>query len=264
MKHLHLRARLQRSFANRGFVGSIRYYTVRAWKRLRPPRLVPHPFDVQHGTRTTAYIEGSQLATGHAHDIYNTAYYGSAPSMVTAAIETWQQQLTSADPSIEAWTFVDMGAGLGRAVMVASLQPFQQVIGVEMNPNLVKQAGENLAIWQRVPRACSRIEVAAADATEFPWPRSPLAIYMFNPFERPVMERMLASLDIALNNGSGPIHILYVHPVESAAFDEHPSTRLLAASECHLTPEERVADLFTDKDALSSWTECRVYQIARM
>jgi len=263
MTHLHLRARLQRPFANRGFASSLRHYGVRAWKILRPKKLTPHPFDVQHGVHTTAYIEGSQLATGHAHDLYNTAYYGSAPSMVTVAIDSWQQQLGSTDPTLEAWTFIDIGAGLGRAVMIASLYPFQQAIGVEMNPNLVKQARENLAIWQRVPRACNRIEIAAADAAEFPWPRSPLAIYMFNPFERPVMERMLVSLDDALNKGSGPIHILYVHPVESAAFDEHPSARLLSAIECHLTPEERVADLFTDKDAASSWTECRIYQIAR-
>jgi SAM-dependent methyltransferase len=261
MKNLHLRARFQRSFASRGFMGSLRHYTVRAWKILRPQRLTPHPFDVEHGVRTTAYIEGSQLAIGHAHDLYNTAYYGSAPSMVTAAIECWRQQLTSADPSIEEWTFIDIGAGLGRAVMIASLYPFQQGIGVEMNPDLVKQARDNLAIWKRTPRACSQIDVTAADATEFLWPRSPLVIYMFNPFEKPVMERLLLSLDNALNKGSGPIHILYMHPVESAVFDVHPSAQLLAATECYLTPEERVADLFTDKDATSSWAECRVYRI---
>ena len=263
MKHLHLRARLRRSFANRGFAGSLRHYSARAWKMLRPPRLTPHPFDLQHGVHTTAYIERSQLATGHAHDLYNTAYYGSAPSMVTVAIDSWQQQLTAADPTLEAWTFIDIGAGLGRAVMIASQYPFEQVIGVEMNPNLVKQARKNLSIWRRIARACNRIEIATADATEFPWPRSPLAIYMFNPFERPVMDRLLASLDNALDNGCGPIHILYVHPVESAAFDVHPASQLLAATECHLTPEERLADLFTDRDATSSWAECRIYQIAK-
>lgn len=262
MKHLHLRARFQRSFANRGLFGSIRYYSVRAWKMLRPQRLAPHPFDLEHGVHTTAYIEGSQLATGHAHDLYNTAYYGSAPSMVTTAIECWQQQLTSSDPPIENWTFLDIGAGLGRAVMIACLYPFARAIGVEASAKLAGGARQNFAIWTGTPRACNAIEAAIGDATEFPWPRSPLAIYMFNPFERPVMERLMDSLESALGDGSGPIHILYVHPVEAAVFDERASAQLAAATQCHLTAEERAADLFTDKDSTSSWAECRIYRIA--
>ena len=269
MRHLHLGTRFRLSFQNRGFFGSVRHYSVRALKMLRPQRLTPHPFDARHGVHTTAYIEGSQLATGHAHDLYNTAYYASAPSMVTVAVEFWQQQLMSTDPPVEDgafpignWTFIDIGAGLGRAVMIASLYPFARVIGVEMNPNLAGRARENLAIWRRTSRACHAIEVVASEATEFPWPRSALVIYMFNPFERPVMEKLLDSLESALGNGSGPIHILYVHPVEAAVFEERASVKLVATTECHLTPEERVADLFTDKDSTSSWAECRIYRIA--
>jgi hypothetical protein len=261
MRHLHLKAGFQRSFQNRGFFGSVRHYSGRAWKMLRPQRLTPHPFDVQYGVHTTAYIEGSQLATGHAHDLYNTAYYGSAPSMVTAAIEFWQHNVASGEPPFEDWTFIDIGAGLGRAVMIASLYPFARAIGVEMNPRLTSRARQNLAIWTKTSRACNAVEVHAADAAEFPWPHEPLVIYMFNPFERPVMEKLLDSLESALSTGSGPIHILYVHPVEEAVFEERASVQLIATTECHLTAEERVVDLFTDKDATSSWTVCRVYRL---
>jgi hypothetical protein len=263
MRSLHLKARFERSFQSRGFFGSVRHYSVRAWKMFRPQRLTPHPFDVQHGVHTTAYIEASQLAIGHAHDLYNTAYYGSAPSMVKIAVEFWRQKLTSAEPPIEDWTFIDIGAGLGRAVMVASLYPFARAIGVEMNPNLVSRARENLAIWTKTSRACNAIEVDAADATEFPWPHTPLVIYMFNPFERPVMEKLLDSLERALGTGSGPIHILYVHPVEAAVFEERAFVSPAGNTQCHLTAEERVADLFTDKDATASWTECHVYRLAK-
>jgi hypothetical protein len=263
VRHLHLKARFQRSFQDRGFSGSIRYYSVRAWKMLRPQRLATHPFDAQHGVRTTAYIEGSLLATGHAHDLYNTAYYGSAPSMVTTAIEFWQQRLAPSDPPMDSWTFLDIGAGLGRPVMIASLYPFARVIGVETSPRLVSQARDNLAIWTKTSRACNAIEVDAADATEFPWPHSPLVIYMFNPFQAPVMEKLLGSLERALSNGSGPIHILYVHPVEAAVFEERAFLDLIGTTQCNLTAEERVADLFTEKGATSSSAECRVYRLIK-
>jgi len=77
------------------------------------------------------------------------------------------------------------------------------------------------------------------------------------------MEKLLDSLERALGTGSGPIHILYVHPVEAAVFEERAFVSPAGNTQCHLTAEERVADLFTDKDATASWTECHVYRLAK-
>jgi SAM-dependent methyltransferase len=261
VRHLHPITRLRRSFRERGLAGSFRHYAVRIYRIFRPHRLKPHPFDVRHGVHTTDYIAGSDLGTGHPHDIYNTAYYGSSPSMLHSAIEAWRGSLAPTDPPIEAYTFLDLGAGMGRAVMVASLYPFHQVIGIEMSPRLAAQARRNLAIWTRTPRSCNLLQIATCDGTEFPWPRAPLAIYMFNPFEEPVVLRLLATLEHALAEGSGPIDILYMHPTSASVFEAHPHVQFVASTLCHLSDEDRAVDLFSDPESDSSWAECRLYRL---
>ena len=262
MRHLHLTARLRRSLRERGLVGSLYHYTVYAFRILRPHRLKPHPFDLEHGVHTTAYIEGSRLATGHPHDIYNTAYYGSSPSMLQAAIDAWRSSLTPSDPSLEAYTFLDLGAGMGRALMVASRYPFRQAIGIEMNPRLADQARRNVAIWLRTARPCNDLQVATSDATEFPWPRTPLLLYMFNPFEKPVMLRLLRTLEESLADGAGPIDILYMHPIAASALEERPQGRPILSIRCPLSAEDSAVDLFSDPNSGSSWAECRIYRLA--
>jgi SAM-dependent methyltransferase len=253
VKNLQLTARLWRSLNNRGIFGSLGHYALRAYRILRPHRLPPHPFDLKHGVHTTAHIPGSELGVGHAHDIYNTVYLPSQPSMVSSCIEVWQSFLTEADhPAshpIGDYTFVDLGCGMGRAVMVASLFPFRKVVGVEMNPKLGEQARSNLAIWQQTPRACNDLEIATCEATDFAWPKTPLAIYMFNPFEEPVVVALLERLDEALAEGSGPIDILYVYPVAAERLEAHPGAKLIARTHSYLSDEDRAVDPYNDPKA---------------
>ena len=77
----------------------------------------------------------------HAADL--TAYYGIAPSILRALLDLWLQQLHPLAP-IERTVFLDVGAGKGRAMLVASEYPFLRVEGVELNPKLADIARRNI------------------------------------------------------------------------------------------------------------------------
>src|SRR5579863_10298253 len=102
-----------------------------------------HPFDQVNGVRTSGLVAGRHLKSGHHHDRYSTAYYGVAPSVFTALIRRWARTLSH--ETIEEFAFIDLGAGMGRAVLLASEMPFREVIGVELNPTLARIARRNLA-----------------------------------------------------------------------------------------------------------------------
>src|ERR1700738_3494295 len=85
-----------------------------------------HPFDHIHGTDTSGLVPAGHLITGHPNDAHVTAYYGVAPSILRTLIQLWRE--TTPPRPIRNYTFVDIGAGKGRAMLVASELPFHQVI----------------------------------------------------------------------------------------------------------------------------------------
>jgi hypothetical protein len=102
-----------------------------------------HPFDRFYGTDTSGYVGMDQLPDGTS-SVHAMSYAGSQPSTVRAAL----RQL----PSVEDYTFVDLGCGKGRALLVASEFPFNAIIGVELNPALATIAERNAqTIKQREP-----------------------------------------------------------------------------------------------------------------
>jgi SAM-dependent methyltransferase len=113
---------------------------------------------------------------------------------------------------IEAYTFVDAGAGKGRALLLASELPFRKIIGVELNPALAQIAQRNVARWRRAARTKSNIRVVQEDALNFRWPRPPLLIYLYNPFDCSLIAQLAENLSAIRAIGSGLIDVLYVNP----------------------------------------------------
>ena len=118
---------------------------------LKPATHPIHPFDQIHDTDTSGLVPARDLATGHPNDEHVTAYYGVAPSILRSLIDRWRE--TSPPHHITDYTFLDIGAGKGRAVLLASEFPFRQIIGVELNPAMATIAQSNADIWHRAHAA---------------------------------------------------------------------------------------------------------------
>ena len=94
--------------------------------------------------------------------------------------------------------FVDLGAGMGRVLLLAGRYPFKRVIGVELSSDLANVARENLARAQHVLR-CDSIDVVVADARRWAVPDDVTVVYMYNPLTGDafgdVLQRLLESVD---------------------------------------------------------------------
>jgi SAM-dependent methyltransferase len=165
-----------------------------------------HPFDAEFGVRTSGLVAGRELKSGHAHDRYATAYYGVAPSVFHALLRRWQRSRPAVP--IDQFTFIDIGAGMGRAVLLASQLPFREVVGVELNPTLVRIARRNLAAWRTAGRARGPMRMICGDAVDFTLLTGYRLVFMFNPFGAPVMRRLLKAWCGSPNE---PLDLVYVN-----------------------------------------------------
>jgi SAM-dependent methyltransferase len=222
---------------------------------LKPTATPIHPFDQIHGTDTSGLVPARDLVTGHPNDEHVTAYYAVAPSILRSLVERWKQ--TEPPHHITDYTFLDIGAGKGRAVLLASEFPFRQVIGVELNPAMAGVARSNTRLWRHehasdpTAPAIAQIQVVEEDALNFSLPSTPTLIFLFHPFEDPVLKALLRRIETAFADRPGSSDILYVNAEHGAVLNRHPAFRLLWQGTVPMSSEDHAADL----EAIAQQTE---------
>jgi SAM-dependent methyltransferase len=218
---------------------------VRVARRLLPGLSVRdgftrHPFDVEFGVRTSGLIAGRHLKSGHRHDRHATAYYGVAPSVFHSLVRHWRK---SAPPgAMEETTFVDLGAGMGRAVLLASELGFKSVVGVELHPALARIARKNLSIWRTAERDRTGIRLVEGDAVEFVLPEGPVLVFLFNPFAAPVLRRLLKGWRKRMAGRSGDLDILYVNNEQEGVLESDRGWKRLFLGKVRRSKVDAIAD----------------------
>jgi SAM-dependent methyltransferase len=225
---------------------------------------IRHPFDLEFGTRTSGLIAGRHLRSGHPNDRHNTAYYGVAPSVLQGLVVRWRR-IRPAAP-INEYTFVDLGAGMGRAVLLASEYPFRAVVGVELNPTLARIARRNAALWRAAGRALAPMRILCRDAVEFRFPEGPCVAFLFNPFSAPVMRRLLGALARNFAGRAGQLEILYANNEQEKVLERQAGFVRLFHGQVRRSRPDAIADhrILSHQPegeyASSNWEDCSVWR----
>ena len=128
------------------------------------------------------------------------------------------------------FTFIDLGSGKGRTLLMASDYPFRRIIGVELLPSLHEIAQENLRKYKSESQKCFA-EAICADATAFSFPAEALVIFLFNPFPESGMRRVVANLRESLQKHPRPVFVLYHNPLLEHTLSENGRLRKIAGAQ---------------------------------
>jgi hypothetical protein len=233
---VHSVQRLFRSLRNHGLHGTINRAFIKApvVPGVDAPE-PPHPFDLQYGTDTGGYTSSADLHGKTLSSLYTTAYVGIAPSALSSA-------LSSLKINFGEFTFVDVGCGKGRAILVAAQFPFRHLFGVEIAPELCVTARANLTLR---PELANRASIINEDAVSVTYPEGPLFIFMFHPFLAPVLRRVLANLEAQLRNSPRTTYLLYArNPRYTHVLEKFPFLQELSETAHPLSSEDTAVDLF--------------------
>jgi len=141
----------------------------------------------------------TQLAialTGHA-------YYASEPYL-------FEQMMQALPVDFDRFTFVDLGSGKGRALMMAAGYGFRKAIGVEYIPALHRAAQQNIRKFAEEHRDLNtQLESLCMDARDYQFLAEPLVLYMYNPFPEPVFVAVLNKLRQSIEECRRPVIIAY-------------------------------------------------------
>ena len=202
--------------------------------------LIRHPFDLEYGVRTSGLIAGRHLGSGHQHDRYSTAYYAIAPSVFREMISRWRRLAPPAP--LTDYTLVDMGSGMGRAMLLASEFPFRAVVGVELNPVLARIAARNLTLWRKSGHARAPLRIISGEAADLDPLPGPCLLFLFNPFGAPVLRRVLLRWGRAFSGRENQLDILYVNNEQEHVLAAFPGFRRLFAGRVLRSRADDLAD----------------------
>jgi len=128
------------------------------------------------------------------------------------------------------FTFVDLGCGKGRTLLMASDYPFRRIIGVELLPALHRIAQENLRLFKSASQKCFALEAICGDANAYLFPEGPLVIYLFNPFPESGMRQVAANLAQSLRALPRPVYVLYHNPLLEHTLSENGALKKIVGA----------------------------------
>jgi hypothetical protein len=164
-------------------------------------------FDRRHHVDT-----GGDIPTRFLDVVGDNKEYGSA--FLSTPARSFRRMLRLLPDDVRDFVFVDIGAGKGRCLLLASERAFKRILGVEYARELAACARRNIASFRSAAQRCRDISCLCADATQFDIPDEKCVFYFLRPFEYNVMARFLANVERSYRARPRKIYILFANPAE--------------------------------------------------
>jgi SAM-dependent methyltransferase len=182
------------------------------WAADADAREIDRGFDDRHGTDTTTALTPVEANIPPARRRDATMYLPTAEHDLEAMLTLlpWPRAL------IAHASFVDLGSGKGRVVLLAAERRWREVVGVELSPVLHEIARRNLAIRGTL---ASPVRLVHGDALGFEPPSGPLVVYLYHPFREAIAAQVIDRLCASLAARPRPAAIVYGHPTVQAPYE---------------------------------------------
>jgi hypothetical protein len=107
-------------------------------------------------------------------------------------------------------------------MLIAAREPFRAVVGVELNPALVRLARQNMTRWRKSANPQAPMRLVCDDVADFVFPDGPCVAFLFNPFGATVMRRLLRRMSRSFASRPGELDILYVNNEQESVIEAQP------------------------------------------
>jgi len=213
-----------------GFWLTLRRFIVALWEFARdstPSRRRQRYGDVEYDWEyrvdtTSATVGWRDRLLG----LFHSPYQPTEPALfreMLASLMLASAMPASAKFDFREFTFIDIGSGKGRALLMAADYPFRRILGIELLPELHRVAKANIGKYKSDSQQCFAIDCILGDASEFVFPPEPTVLYLFNPLPESGLVRMISNLQRSLREHPRPVFVLYHNPLL-----EHVLTRSAA------------------------------------
>ena len=180
-------------------------------------------WDLIHGVDTCGKIPLSGLDFDSKNKTAGLEYQSHHPALTRSALMELPVQYDD-------YSFIDIGCGKGRVLLIASEFPFRRIIGVEFAPTLAEIARKNLRSYRRAHTVCTEIEVVTGDALEYNLAPEAQVLYFFSPFSPSVLDQIVQRIEDSFQRSPRDLLVMFsgVIPMRERAFGWRPQYERLS------------------------------------
>lgn len=196
-----------------------------------------HPFDKHYGVDTsgtfpTGFFHGDVLGDvpGGAQKEPIHPYIGFPPSITRRALSTL--------PDLMDYTFVEIGCGKGRSVIVGSEFPFKEIVGLELSSDLVRIARSNIGKIERHFPGRPPMRIVEGDALDHLVLTGKVVFNNFHSLPRDVLKALIQKIEAGLAKDLEHAFFIFQNPVYGEVLDASPAFRRWFADQIPYEPEE--------------------------
>jgi SAM-dependent methyltransferase len=163
---------------------------VHEWQVRR--RMLQHQrFDVKYQLNTQIPVPAAELETTAPGAKFANRYQGTPIAVLRRIIRRLKLDR-------QRFTFIDLGSGKGRVLLIAAQYSFKSVVGVEFSKTLHEIALSNISKFIAAGATHTNVISVNCDAGEFDFSGiGDKIVFCYNPFAADLMMRVLDSLNAA-------------------------------------------------------------------
>jgi len=208
-----------RGIARNGFGRTLRAFVAELWGFLRDStpeqrrrRYGDIEYDWDHHVDTTSATVGWR---NRLLGIFHSPYQPTEPAL-------FHEMMAALNIAFENFTFIDLGSGKGRTLLMASDYPFRRIVGVELLPDLNQVSQANLRKYKSAAQKCFQLESYGADARQYAFPTEPVVLYLSNPLPRAGLVQVIENVERSLEEHPRRVSVLYHNPIHEEVLAARP------------------------------------------
>lgn len=169
-------------------------------------------FDWRHGTDTIRRVEVGTLD-------FEASTKAQAKTYGATKARPFLHLMRLLDLPKDA-TFVDIGSGKGRVLMLACQAGFKRIVGIDFSPQLCEIAQRNLATFRKRTPVGAEVQILKLDATDYEFSADQQIFFMFDPFLPEVVTQVIKNLGRSIERHPRKCWLIYLAPKYHAAIAE--------------------------------------------
>ena len=180
-------------------------------------------FDIKYDIETRHHISSTDLKIKSKNKKYAFRYE-------PIPIENFYASMKNLNIQHEEYNFIDMGAGKGRALLLASDFPFKELIGIEFSKEIYNIAKNNISKFETMNKN-NNFNLLYMDAEKYSFPDENIILFLYNPFDGQVLHNVVNNIKLHIENTTKDFIIIYHYPMYSSFYDKQRFLKLKVSTE---------------------------------